>query len=102
MDANSAGLTYMEEGLIDALPIQDAASYGALAVEYLYKKIMGEEMPEVGDTVTVEGELWSPAMIVEDEEGVCPIMLLNSPIVPWDVPTTDPRIWGNIARGITE
>ena len=96
LDAGPEGLEYMRRGVLRVEPLQDAYAYGQIACKYLYEKLQGKSLPKVGDTVVVEGELWSPAQVVEDPEGVCPIMLINAPMVPWELPLDDPLLWPNL------
>ena len=67
-----------------------------MAVEYLNKIFNGEEIPQVGDTITEEGALWSPAYVIENEfadSGAT--MILQGPLVPQDCDPNDSLLWEN-------
>lgn len=73
-----------------------------LAVSLLYDLVTGENTPQLGDMLEAgdlgveDGELWTPAEVLESpwaDEGL--YIELGAPIVPLDVDVDDPRLWEN-------
>jgi ribose transport system substrate-binding protein len=77
-----------------AQPAYDAA---ALAVQYLVDKLRGNPVPKIGDTVVIEGALWSPARVIRNPwaDGGA-FVVLQGPLVPQEVSPDDPRLWENM------
>jgi len=90
------GMDLIEEGKLYAVVEQPALDSAILAVRYLDDMFSGRSIPEIGDTVEVEGELWSPGIVVENPfaDGGR-MMILQGPLVPTEVPTDDSRLWEN-------
>lgn len=90
------GLDLIEQGKILAIVSQPAMDSAELAVQYLYDIKTGKEIPKIGDTVTVEDAIWSPAKVVKNpwaNEGA--YMILQGPLVPTEAGTDDARLWEN-------
>jgi len=90
------GMQLINEGKVLAIVEQPAYDSAQLAVQYLYDMNNGKPIPKVGDTVTQEGALWSPAQVVKNpwaEEGA--FMILQGPVVPTEVKSDDSRLWEN-------
>jgi len=90
------GLHLIKEGKVLAIVEQPAYDSAALAVQYLYDLKNGKPIPKIGDTVTQEGALWSPARIIENpwaDEGA--YMVLQGPLVPLEVEADNPQLWEN-------
>ncbi|HOV79290.1 MAG TPA: sugar ABC transporter substrate-binding protein [Bacillota bacterium] len=90
------GLDLIKQGKVLAIVEQPAFDSAELAVQYLYDIKTGKSTPKIGDTVTKDGALWSPAKIVKNpwaEEGA--FMVLQAPLVPIDVKPDDQRLWEN-------
>ncbi len=90
------GLGLIKEGKALAIVEQPAFDSAQMAVQYLYDINKGNPTPKIGDTVTKENALWSPAQVVENtwaEEGA--FIILQGPLVPLDVNADDPRLWEN-------
>lgn len=90
------GISLLQEGKLYAVVEQPALDSAMMAVEYLNKLFNGEALPQVGDTITQEGALWSPAYVTENEfadSGAT--MILQGPLVPWDCAPDDSRLWEN-------
>lgn len=90
------GLDLIKKGKVLAIVEQPAYDSAQLAVQYLYDICMGNPTPKIGDTVTEEGALWSPAEVVENpwaDEGA--YVKLRGPIVPTEVDPDDSRLWEN-------
>jgi len=49
-----------------------------------------------GDTVTVEGALWSPAPVVANPLAEGAFLRMKGPVVPLEVSADDPRLWENV------
>lgn len=90
------GIDLLQQGKLYAVVEQPALDSATMAVEYLNKMFNGEEIPQVGDTITEEGALWSPACVIENEfadSGAT--MILQGPLVPQECPPDDPRLYEN-------
>ncbi|NMA52759.1 MAG: sugar ABC transporter substrate-binding protein [Peptococcaceae bacterium] len=90
------GLQLINEGKILAIVEQPAYDSAALAVQYLYDLKNGKPIPKIGDTVTQENALWSPAQVIENpwaDEGA--YMVLQGPLVPLEVKADNPLLWEN-------
>lgn len=90
------GLGLIEEGKMLAIVEQPAYDSAKLAVQYLYDICKGNPVPQIGDTIDEEGEIWSPAEVVENtwaDEGA--YIKLHGPIVPKEVKADDSRLWEN-------
>jgi ribose transport system substrate-binding protein len=96
----SEGREMLKSGKLYAVVEQPALDSAILAVRYLKDVFDGKPLPQVGDEITEEGALWSPAYIIENEdvdEGVT--MILQGPLVPQDADPDDPLLWENILFG---
>jgi len=90
------GIELIKQGKVLAIVEQPALSSAELAVQYLYNMNTGVDIPKIGETVVVEGALWSPAKVIKNpwsDEGA--FMILQSPLVPLEVSPDDPRLWEN-------
>lgn len=90
------GMHLLNEGKLYAVVEQPALDMTTMAVEYLNKMFNGEEIPKVGDTITKEGALWSPAKVINNEfadSGAT--MILQSPLVPQECQPSDERLYEN-------
>ncbi len=93
-------MDYIREGKALACVAFAGYDYGYLAVKYLDQIFNNHPLPKIGDVITEEGALWSPARIfdlkdsVPDAEGL--YMEVNGPVVPDEVDPDDPRLWENM------
>lgn len=90
------GFDLINKGKMLAIVEQPAYDSAQLAVQYLYDICMGNPLPQIGDTINIEGELWSPADVVENpwaDEGA--YVKMRGPIVPIEVEPDDSRLWEN-------
>ena len=90
------GIGLLQEGKLYAVVEQPALDAAILAVEYIHDMFEGEPLPEIGDTITEEGALWSPARIEKNtyaEEGRT--MIIQAPLIPQECDPTDPQLWEN-------
>lgn len=90
------GLDLINQGKALAIVEQPAFDSAEMAVQYLYDIKNGKPTPKIGDTITKDGALWSPAKVVQNtwaEEGA--FIILQGPLVPIDVKADDPRLWEN-------
>lgn len=85
----------IKEGKVLAIVEQPAYDSAQLAVQYLNDELNGKPIPKIGDTVTQEGALWSPAKVVQNPWADGGYMILQGPVVPTDVKPDDPRLWEN-------
>lgn len=81
-----------------ALAIVEQPAYDSaqMAVQYLYDIKKGNPTPQIGDTITDEDALWSPAQVIENtwaDEGA--FIILQGPLVPRDAQVDDARLWEN-------
>lgn len=90
------GMHLLNEGKLYAVVEQPALDMITKAVDYLNMMFNGEEIPQVGDTVTEEGALWSPAQVIENEYADSgATMILQSPLVPQECAPSDARLYEN-------
>ncbi len=90
------GLDLITQGKALAIVEQPAFDSAELAVQYLYDIKNGKPTPKIGDTITKEGALWSPAKVVKNtwaEDGA--FIILQGPLVPIEVKGDDARLWEN-------
>ena len=90
------GMSLLQEGKLYAVVEQPALDMVTMAVEYMNQIFNGEEIPQVGDTVTEEGALWSPAYVIDNvyaDSGAT--MILQSPLVPQECDPSDMRLYEN-------
>ena len=90
------GIELLKEGKLYAVVEQPALDAAILAVEYIHDVFEGEALPEVGETVTEEGALWSPASVIDNtycEEGRT--LLIQAPLIPQECDPSDPQLWEN-------
>jgi ribose transport system substrate-binding protein len=90
------GIELIKQGKLLAVVEQPAYDSAVLAVKYLVDKLDGKPVPQIGDTIVAEGELWSPADVIENpwaDEGV--FISFQGPLVPQEVGVDDPRLWEN-------
>jgi ribose transport system substrate-binding protein len=90
------GMQLINEGKVLAIVEQPALDSAELAVQYLYDLKTGKEIPKIGDTVTQENALWSPAQVIKNpwaDEGA--YMVLQGPLVPLEVKADNPLLWEN-------
>ena len=90
------GVDLMKKGKIFAVVEQPAYDSGKLAVQYLVDHKDGKALPKIGDTVTVEGQTWSPAPVVLNPYSEGAYMVMKGPLVGVDVQLDDPRLWENM------
>ncbi len=89
------GLALIEKKEVLGIVEQPAMASAELAVRYLTNINNGEAVPQVGDTVTEEGAIWSPAKVVDNPWADGAYMVLAAPLVPAEVPASDARLWEN-------
>jgi ribose transport system substrate-binding protein len=89
------GLALINAGEVLAIVEQPALASAELAVRYLTDINKGNPTPQIGDTVTEEGQIWSPAQVVENPWADGAYMILAAPLVPTEVPADDPQLWEN-------
>ncbi len=90
------GLELINQGKALAIVEQPAFDSAQMAVQYLYDIKNGNPTPKIGETITKDGALWSPAKVVENpwaDEGA--FIILQGPLVPTDVKADDQRLWEN-------
>lgn len=91
------GIDLIKKGKMLGAVAQPAYDAAALAVQYLVDKLKGNPVPQIGDTVVVEGALWSPAKVIRNpwaDDGA--FVVLQGPLVPQEVAPDDPRLWENM------
>lgn len=91
------GVELIKQGKLLAVVEQPAYASAQLAVQYLYDKIKGNPVPQIGDTITEKDALWSPARVIENtwaDEGA--FICLQGPLVPQEIEVTDSRLWENM------
>ena len=93
------GIGLLQEGKLYAVVEQPALDAAILAVRYIHDYFEGTPLPEVGETVTEEGALWSPAQVVENtyvgEDNGSRTMIIQAPLIPQECDPNDPQLWEN-------
>ncbi|ATW24958.1 sugar ABC transporter substrate-binding protein [Candidatus Formimonas warabiya] len=95
-------LEYIKEGKVLAtveFPGYDCAN---LAVKYIDDMNQGIPLPKIGDTITKEGAIWSPA-VVEDIKTQSPnadglYLAVQGKLIPTEVSADDERLWENMLK----
>ena len=90
------GIDLIKKGKMLGAVEQPAYDGAALAVQYLVDKLRGNPVPKIGDTVVVDGAIWSPAPVIKNpwaDEGA--FVVLQGALVPQEVGADDPRLWEN-------
>lgn len=91
------GIDLIKKGKMLGAVAQPAYDSAALAVRFLVDKLRGNPVPRIGDTLTEDGALWSPAKVIKNpwaEDGA--FIVLQGPLVPSEVSPDDPRLWENM------
>ena len=89
------GLALLQNKEALAIVEQPAKVSAEMAVELLTKINRGEAVPQIGDTLTEEGMIWSPAPVVDNPWADGAFIKLSAPVVPVDVPIDEPQLWEN-------
>jgi ribose transport system substrate-binding protein len=89
------GLALLENNEALAIVEQPAKISAEMAVDLLTKLNRGEDVPQIGDTITEEGMIWSPAPVIDNPWAEGAFIKLNAPVVPMDVPIDEPQLWEN-------
>ncbi|GHV74325.1 hypothetical protein AGMMS49940_16270 [Spirochaetia bacterium] len=90
------GIDLINDGKLYAVVEQPALDSAILAVRYLNDLFNGKAIPKIGDTVVQEGQLWSPASVVENTDADSgATMILQGPLVPQEAATNNPLLWEN-------
>lgn len=90
------GIELLKQGKLYAVVEQPAMDSAILAVRYLNQMFHNEAIPQIGDTVTEEGALWSPATVIENEYADSgATMILQGPLIPQECDPNDPGLWEN-------
>jgi ribose transport system substrate-binding protein len=90
------GRDLIKEGKVYAIVAQPSFDSAILAVQYLHALNAGKAIPKIGETVKVEGALWSPADVVKNPLAEGAFMKLQGPVVPLQVKPDDARLWENV------
>jgi len=91
------GRELIKEGKIYSIVQQPAMVAAELGVQLLYDIVTGKkDLPQLGQVITKENALWSPAKIFNNPRCEGLMMKLNAPIIPFDAKPDDPRLWENI------
>jgi simple sugar transport system substrate-binding protein/ribose transport system substrate-binding protein len=93
VDACLGALELMREGKFDHASNQPIPDFGVLAVDFIEKRLKGEEI-KPGE-VKVEGALWSPARVEPADVG---LQLFLSTTAVNSTNMNDERLWGNIEK----
>jgi ABC-type sugar transport system substrate-binding protein len=93
VDACLAALELMRSNQFDHASNQPIPDFGVLAVDFIEKKLNGEEI--VPGEITMEGALWSPARVEEADVGL-QLFLATTPVNQSNM--NDERLWGNIEK----
>ena len=90
------GIELIKQKKVLGVVEQPAYDSAYMTVGYLVDKLNGKPVPQIGDTLTQEGALWSPASVVKNPWAVDgAFIVLQGPLVPQEVGPDDPRLWEN-------
>jgi ribose transport system substrate-binding protein len=90
------GIEMIKQKKVLGIVEQPAYDSAYMAVSYLYDKLTGKPAPRIGETITSEGALWSPASVIKNPwaaEGA--YIVMQAPLVPQEVAPDDSRLWEN-------
>ena len=93
VDACLGALELMRANKFDHASNQPIPDFGVLAVDFIEKKLKGEEI--VPGEVVKEGALWSPARVEKADVG---LQLFLSTTAINSSNMNDERLWGNIEK----
>lgn len=91
------GCELIKDGKIYAIVQQPAMAAAEIGVQLLYDMITGKnKLPMEGEVLTRANAVWSPAPIIKNPRGAAGLMIkLNAPLIPFDAPADDARLWEN-------
>ena len=93
------GIELIKQNKILGVVNQPAYDSAYMMVGYLVDKLKGNPVPKIGDTITQEGAIWSPATVIENpwaDEGA--FVVMQGPLVPQEIDPDDERLWENKIR----
>lgn len=93
VDACLAALELMRGKQFDHASNQPIPDFGLLAVDFIEKKLNGEEVAP--GEIALEGALWSPARVEQADVGL-QLFLSTTPVNQSNM--NDERLWGNIEK----
>jgi ABC-type sugar transport system substrate-binding protein len=96
VDGSPSGIRAIREGWQDESSNQPVPDFGRQAVEWVEKVVVAGEAIEEGEVVQ-EGALWSPAVIIVNEDGTPELFLSTTPVTEEN--TEDPGLWANQTLG---
>ncbi len=96
VDGSPAGIRAIREGWQDESSNQPVPDFGRQAVEWVEKVVVNGEVIEEGEVVQ-EGALWSPAVIIVNDDGTPELFLSTTPVTEEN--TEDPGLWANQTLG---
>lgn len=89
-------LDLLKKGEFTTIVEQPMAASAEMAVDLLNKIITKQQpLPKIGDTITKEGEIWSPAEVIKSPYAEGAYIKLLGPLVPQELSPEDPRLWEN-------
>jgi ribose transport system substrate-binding protein len=90
------GIELIKQKKVLGIVEQPAYDSAYMTVGYLFDKLKGNPVPQIGDVIEEEGALWSPASVVKNpwaDEGA--FIVLQGPLVPQELSPDDERLWEN-------
>ena len=96
VDGSPSGIRAIREGWQDESSNQPVPDFGRQGVEWVGKVVVDGEAIEEGEVVQ-EGALWSPAVIIINEDGTPELFLSTTPVTEDN--TEDPGLWANQTLG---
>jgi simple sugar transport system substrate-binding protein len=96
VDGSPSGIRAIREGWQDESSNQPVPDFGRQAVEWVERVVVNGETIEEGEVVQ-EGALWSPAVIITNEDGTPELFLSTTPVTEEN--TEDPGLWANQTLG---
>jgi len=96
VDGSPSGIRAIREGWQDESSNQPVPDFGRQGIEWIEKMVVNGEAVEEGEVVQ-EGALWSPAVIIINEDGTPELFLSTTPVTEEN--TEDPGLWANQTLG---
>jgi ABC-type sugar transport system substrate-binding protein len=96
VDGSPSGIRAIREGWQDESSNQPVPDFGRQAVEWVGKVVVDGETISEGEVVQ-EGALWSPAVIIINDDGTPELFLSTTPVTEEN--TEDPGLWANQTLG---
>lgn len=91
------GIELIKQGKLYCAIEQPSLASGQLAIEMFDLILSGktDELPKDGDTITREGEVWSPASVMPNDDCEGLQIVTQAPMCPQEISPDDPGLYEN-------